>query len=140
MYSCATSILGSGVINENKSSETSYKNRVQHRISELSLKDISLNKRKFTGKRISISATYLGYSGQDCSFPDGFCSSSPKTKSDWLITDGEYCAYVTGGKPSGLNPMTREENKIHFQLLVSQNSKGQTYLIYISKIQNHEKN
>jgi hypothetical protein len=144
MYSCVNQKLGSGGISDNNSTELINKdannNLYQQCISEISLKDISLNRKKYTGKRISISTTYLGYFGKDCTFPEGFCSSSPKTRSDWIITDGKFCAYVTGGRPSGLNPMSKEESKIRLQLLVRQNSKGQTYFIYISKIQNHDKN
>jgi hypothetical protein len=144
VYSCTSQrVSPHGVKDE--SSDTVHRidtNNIAHQKypSKQSLKEISLNSKKYIGKRIPVYATYLGYAGKDCSFPTGFCTSAPKTRSDWIISDGGLCAYVTGGKPAGFNPMAGEKTKVHILVEVSRNSKNQIYFIYISKFNNHDKN
>ena len=64
-------------------------------------------------------------------FPQNFINRSPKTRSDWIFSDGINCIYVTGGRPKNLNPM--KDNNVSIKVYATirtQNNK--LYLQYVN--------
>jgi hypothetical protein len=73
------------------------------KIGIISLDELAATPDKYIGKTIEIEGIFLGYSGTNCSFDEKF--SMQLTRSDWILGNDENCIYVTGGAPTGLNPM-----------------------------------
>ena len=70
----------------------------------------------YVGREVILEGIFLGWRRGKCHFPPGAETTSPKTRSDWLIGTGSNCAYVTGGHPAGVNPANHEDSGCHIEI------------------------
>jgi hypothetical protein len=71
---------------------------------KLTIKQICAKPANYVGRVVTLEGIFLGWRLGKCHFPPGAETTSPKTRSDWLIGTGSDCAYVTGGAPAGVSP------------------------------------
>jgi len=98
---------------------------------KITLSYINSNFTDFENKPVKLNGIYKGYRGEKCNFPQNFINRSPKTRSDWIFSDGINCIYVTGGRPKNLNPM--KDNNVSIKVYATirtQNNK--LYLQYVN--------
>lgn len=94
------------------------------------LADIAAAPDAFVGKTVVLEGTFQGYSGVECFYNEKF--SAQVTRSDWVFRSDSLCMYVTGGIPTGYNPMDAKDKgrKIVLSCLVKLTSKEKLILVY----------
>jgi hypothetical protein len=65
-------------------------------------KDICQNPSLYDGVKITNDIIIKGWSGKDCTFHNNALTKT-LNRSDWVVYDGFYCLYVTGGQPKEIN-------------------------------------
>ena len=85
-----------------------------------------------TGKFYLLEGTYLGFDARDCDFPEGFCVHPPKTRSDWVFSDGTFCAYVNGRVPVNLHPMEDKGKKVMIRVVIREDPQKQKFFELIN--------
>jgi hypothetical protein len=56
----------------------------------------------FLGQIVKLQGRFVGWPTDKCKFPSQ-ATDKPLTRSDWVIQVDDFCIYVTGGKPEGLD-------------------------------------
>ncbi len=87
-----------------KSSGVISNREIEKQVSILS--KVAADHKAYVGKQIIIKGLFMGYGGNECSFPPIFCYRPAISRSDWIFSDGEWCIYVTGRTPQPFNPMS----------------------------------
>jgi hypothetical protein len=90
----------------------------------VSLTDIQKNPSAYLNKIVTISGVYYGWRP-----PEGIpgCESGPPvTRSDWALSDGQSCIYVTGG--TTLDPVNDRGTNVTVRAEVKQTKEGRAYL------------
>ena len=101
----------------------------------------------YVGRAVTLEGIFLGWGYGKCHFPPGAETTSPKTRSDWLIGTGSDCAYVTGGHPAGVSPANHEDSGCHIEItgIVALSDDGGVYFEFkkgrrlVSKIASRNK-
>jgi hypothetical protein len=88
------------------------------------LSDIRSKPKSLLSKTVLVSGVYCGWKAPK-SVP-GCASGPPVTKSDWILSDGKACIYVTG--PSSLDPAKDRGKRVRVLAQVRKTDKGQVYL------------
>jgi hypothetical protein len=88
------------------------------------LSDIRARPSDFLNKTVMVSGIYRGWKAPK-SIP-GCESGPPVTRSDWIISDGKACIYVTG--PSSLDPVKDRGKRVRVLAQVKKTDKVQVYL------------
>lgn len=96
------------------------------------LQAISENPGAFKNKPVVIRGEYLGWSGAGCKLLKN--AGHQITRSDWSFSDGEFCVYVTGGKPATFDPISGKDNgsQIVLTAIVRLSPEGKINLEYQS--------
>ena len=94
------------------------------RTGQVTVSAVVSNPQDYVGKTVTLSGTYCGWRKPlgvtGCEF------GPPVTRSDWILSDGESCIYVTG--PSGLSQVKDRGKSITVQAEVMRSPKGLVYL------------
>jgi hypothetical protein len=99
---------------------------------KITLTYINSNSTDFKNKHVKLNGFYMGYRGKICIFPQNFINRSPKTRSDWIFSDGINCIYVTGGRPKNLNPIKDKNVNIIIHASVRCTRNNKLYLQYLN--------
>jgi hypothetical protein len=101
--------------------------------SQTGLTEINDKSSEFTGKKVKLKGTFMGWSGIGCNYIS--LHAHQLMRSDWTFRDSDgYCIFVTGGKPDFLNPAEDKDTgrKILLDAMVKSTEAGKLYLEYIS--------
>jgi hypothetical protein len=60
--------------------------------------------KQYLGHVIIIRGFFMGWQVAKCKFCE-HAATEPLTRFDWLIQTEDYCVFVTGGMPKGLDPL-----------------------------------
>jgi hypothetical protein len=93
-------------------------------LSPIKLSDIKSRTTDFLNKTVLVSGIYRGWKPPESSA--GCESGPPVTRSDWVLSDGKACIYVTG--PSSLDPVKDRGKHVRVLAQVKKTPKGQVYL------------
>lgn len=93
----------------------------------LSIADIYSSFGELKGKTVTVAGKFMGWNR--CSGRTGM-----KTRSDWMLSDGTACIYVTGGFPHRLDPLNKSHagKDVRFRAQVLGNTES-VYLRLISQ-------
>jgi len=73
----------------------------------ITLSYIAEKPNRFEGKAVMLDVNFLGWKYAECIFPESFCNLQI-TRSDWVISDGKWCCFVSGSAPKGLDPASSD--------------------------------
>lgn len=95
------------------------------KIQSVAISTIRANPLRFLEKTVSVPGVYCGWKQPE--HTPGCEAGPPITRSDWILSDGKGCFYVTGR--SNLSPTDDYGTKITVTGRVKRTKKGQTYLL-----------
>lgn len=99
----------------------------------IQIKQILADHENLQGKEVTLKGAFLGWSG--------ICeSSSPLTRSDWILEDETGCIYVTNILPASLSPSQPKGEQIIVtgQVIISNTGKPVLKANQVTKIPNKE--
>lgn len=87
--------------------------------------EIYANFERLRGKAVPVAGKFMGWSV--CRNRTGM-----RTRSDWVLSDGASCIYVTGGFPPGMDPLNKSDIglDVNFRARISGGAEG-AFLILI---------
>ena len=99
---------------------------------KLTIKKICSRLDFYVGRTVTLEGTFRGWGMGECEFPAGAERNAPKTRSDWLISTGHDCAYVTGGLPQ-VSPTNQEDVGCRIEITgtVALSEDGGVYFEYL---------
>lgn len=99
---------------------------------KITLSYINSNFTNLENRPLKLHGFYKGYRGEKCIFLQNFINRSPKTRSDWIFSDGINCIYVTGGRPKNLNPIKDNNVSMIIHASVRRTQENKLYLQYLN--------
>ncbi|MBZ5523968.1 MAG: hypothetical protein LAP21_17160 [Acidobacteriia bacterium] len=99
---------------------------------KLTIKQICAKPAHYVNSVVTLEGSFLGWGALGKHhFPPG-AETSPKTRSDWMFATGLDCAYVTGGKPVGVDPAEHQDYGCHIELtgMVALGDDGGVYFVF----------
>jgi hypothetical protein len=97
----------------------------------LMIAEICAEPAHYAGRMVTLRGLFQDWRVTQCQFPER-AASHPRTRSDWLIGDGTYCVYVTGGMPEDFDLMNPKSLgwRIELEAMVMRDEDGKIYLEY----------